>query len=76
MRPSAYEDPRVRDLIPYAAAEEAALASARLVVPGFANAAKAMDIFTEELSNALLGQKEPLAAMTDVRKRVQPLLPT
>jgi len=76
VRPSAYEDARVKALIPYAAAEKEALASARLVVPGFANAAKSMDIFIEELGNAMLGNKEPAAAMAEVRKRVTPLLPT
>ena len=76
VRPSAYEDAKVKALIPYAAAEKEALASAKLVVPGFGNAAKSMDIFIEELGYAMLGQKEPQAAMSEVRKRVQPLLPT
>ena len=76
VRPSAYEDVRVRQLIPYAAAEKQALGSARLVVPGFANAAKAMDVLMEELGNAMLGTKEPKVAMAEVKRRVQPLLPT
>ena len=76
VRPSAYEDAKVKALIPYAVAEKQALASARLVVPGFANSAKAMDVFIEELGYAMLGTKEPQAAMTEVKKRVQPLLPT
>jgi multiple sugar transport system substrate-binding protein len=75
VRPSAYEDAKVKALIPYAAAEKEALASAKLVVPGFANAAKAMDVFMEELGYAMLGSKEPQAAMNEVKKRVQPLLP-
>ena len=75
VRPSAYEDAKVKALIPYASAEKDALASAKLVVPGFANAAKSMDIFIEELGLAMLGNKEPQAAMSEVRKRVQPLLP-
>jgi len=66
----------VKALIPYAAAEKQALGSARLVVPGFDNAAKSMDIFIEELGNAMLGNKEPQAAMVEVKKRVTPLLPT
>ena len=45
VRPSAYEDGKVKALIPYASAEKEALVTARLVVPGFANNAKAMDIF-------------------------------
>ena len=39
-------------------------------MPGFANAAKAMDIFIEELGHAMLGTKEPQAAMAEVKKRV------
>ena len=76
VRPSAYEDAKVKALIPYAAAEKQALGSARLVVPGFANNAKSMDILMEELGQAMLGAKEPKAAMADVKRRVQPLLPT
>lgn len=76
VRPSAYEDPKVKAMIPYAAAEKEALASAKLVVPGFANAPKAMDIFIEEIGHAMLGAKPPGEAMAEVRKRVTPLLPT
>ncbi|MEO5699943.1 MAG: extracellular solute-binding protein [Casimicrobiaceae bacterium] len=76
VRPSAYEDPKVKALIPYAAAEKQALGSARLVVPGFANSAKAMDVLIEEIGIAMLGTKDPQTAMSDVKKRVQLLLPT
>jgi multiple sugar transport system substrate-binding protein len=75
VRPAAYDDPRVEKLIPYAMAEKAALAEARLVIPGFPNAARAMDLFMEEFGLALLGRKPPQEAMADLRKRVQPLLP-
>ena len=76
VRPSTYADPRLQEMIPYAAAEGAALATARLVVPGFAGAAKAMDMFIEEMGHVLLGSKEPQAAMNDLKGRVQPLLPS
>ncbi|MEP6941444.1 MAG: extracellular solute-binding protein [Betaproteobacteria bacterium] len=76
VRPSAYEDSKVRALIPYAASEKQALGTARLVVPGFPNSAKAMDIFIEELGNAMLGTKDSQTAMNDVKKRVLPLLPS
>lgn len=76
VRPSIYADPKYKAIIPYAEAEGAALATARLVVPGFANAGKAMDMFIEELGNVLLGTKEPQAAMTELKARVQPLLPS
>jgi multiple sugar transport system substrate-binding protein len=76
VRVSTYEDKRVKELVPYAAAEAATLPRARLVVPGFSNSAKAMDVFMEEAQAAILGSKEPLAAMRDAKKRTEPLLPT
>ena len=75
VRPSAYDDARVQKLIPSAAAEKRARAAARLVVPGFPNAARAMDIFMEELGLAMLDRKTPQQAMRDLKTRVQPLLP-
>lgn len=74
VRPSAYEDRRLREMLPYAAEERAALATARLITPTFPNAQRAMDALNEELGLALLGRKEPQAAMTAARNRVAPLL--
>jgi hypothetical protein len=34
-----------------------------------------MDIFIEEFSQAMLGAKQPQAAMTDLKKRVVSLMP-
>ena len=76
VRKSAYADPRVRELVPYWEAEAATLPNARLVVPGFANSAKAMDVFMEETQAAILGAKEPLAAMREAKRRCEPLMPT
>jgi multiple sugar transport system substrate-binding protein len=76
VRPSAYVDPRVQQAVPWAAQEAEALRNARLVVPGFANAAKAMDMFIEEMGAVLLGAKEPQAAMSELAARVKPLLPS
>ncbi len=75
-RPSAYEDPRVRELIPYAAYEAEALQHALLVLPGFANTGQAMDILMEEIQAAMLEMKTPEQAMSDARQRVEPLLPS
>lgn len=75
VRPSAYEDQRVQDLVPYAAAEQAALAVARPPLPGFQESARAEDIFIEELDQVLLGMKSPEEAMNSVQARVEPLLP-
>jgi multiple sugar transport system substrate-binding protein len=75
VRLSAYDDPRVRELVPYAAMERAVLPIAGLTLPGFADAGRAMDIMMEELQRCLLGQAEPLATMQSARARIEPLLP-
>ena len=75
VRPSTYENARVRESLPYAEAERAALRTARLVVPSFANAGRAMDVFMEELGLAMIGRKAAREAMADARRRVEPLLP-
>jgi len=74
VRPSAYRDPRVIAMLPYAEAERVALETARLVVPSFRNAGRAMDVFMEELGLAMLGRKQPQQAMSDTRRRVEPLI--
>jgi multiple sugar transport system substrate-binding protein len=75
VRPSAYSDQRVKDKVPYAAAEQAVLAVARPPVPGFGNSAKAEDIFVEEVESALLGRKSAQEAMDSAQARITPLLP-
>jgi multiple sugar transport system substrate-binding protein len=75
VRASTYSDPGFAGRIPYAAAEAAVLKVARVPLPAFDNAAKAGDIFVEELQAAVLGRKPVQVAMDDVAKRVQPLLP-
>ncbi len=74
VRPSAYNDKRVRELLPYAEAERDALTSARLITPSFPNAQRAMDTLMEEVGLAILGRKDPQAAMTDAKNRVLPLV--
>jgi multiple sugar transport system substrate-binding protein len=75
VRPIAYDHPDVRQLAPWSDFEKAVLPSARLVLPGFENAAKAMDIYMEELQRAMLGQTEPQQAMDAAKARIDPLLP-
>jgi multiple sugar transport system substrate-binding protein len=75
VRASAYEDPRVQELAPFLALEKRVLPHARLTVPGFEQAGRAMDIFMEEVQRAMLGQAEPLAAMRSAKARIEPLLP-
>jgi len=75
VRMSAYDDPRVRELAPYADLERRVLPTAMLTLPGFENAGRAMDIFMEEVQRAMLGQAEPQAAMRNAKQRIEPLLP-
>jgi multiple sugar transport system substrate-binding protein len=75
VRLSAYDDPDVRALAPFSALEKSVLPQARLTLPGFENAAKAMDIYMEELQKSMLGAAEPQAAMNSAKARIEPLLP-
>ena len=75
VRPAAYDDPRVQERVPYWQAEAAAIRTARAALPGFEQAAKAQDLFIEEVQAVLLGAKEPQAAMDDLARRLEPLLP-
>jgi multiple sugar transport system substrate-binding protein len=76
VRMSAYDDPRVRQLAPYADLERRVLPTAGLTLPGFEQAGRAMDVFMEEVQRAMLGQVEPLAAMRAAKSRIEPMLPT
>ena len=75
VRPSTYSDPKLRAMIPYADAEASVLKVARAPLPGWDNAARAEDIYREELELVLVAGKSPQAAMESVARRVQPLLP-
>lgn len=75
VRMSAYDDPRVRELVPYADLERRVLPTAALTLPGFEGAGRAMDIFMEDVQRVMLGQAEPLAGMRAAKARIEPLLP-
>lgn len=75
VRPSAYDDPRMGELLTYAAAEQKVLAVARPPIPGWENSAQVQDIFTEEVDLVLLGMKTAEEAMNSLQERVTPLLP-
>ena len=74
VRASTYDDPKVKQLLPYAAVEALELKYARVPLPAFDQSARAADIFVEEMQAAVLGDKEPQAAMDEVVRRVQPLV--
>jgi multiple sugar transport system substrate-binding protein len=75
VRMSAYDDPRVQEMAPFLASEKRVLPAARLTLPGFEQAGRAMDVFMEEVQKAMLGQAEPLAAMRSAKARIEPMLP-
>jgi multiple sugar transport system substrate-binding protein len=75
VRNSTYDDPRLRSQISYADEERRVLKVARVPLPAFDEAARAGDIFKEEVEAAVLGMKTPEAALAAVAQRVKPLLP-
>lgn len=75
VRAAAYDDPRVRELVPYWQAEAAAIPTARTALPGFEQAAKAQDLFIEEIQGVLVAGTDPQQAMDNVARRLRPLLP-
>jgi len=75
VRASTYDSPEMQEKLAYAADEKAVLLVGRVPLPPFDNAAKASDIFVEELQAAVLGMKPVADAMESVKTRVEPLLP-
>jgi len=76
VRASTYDDPRIRERLPYAEAERDVMRVARVPMPAFDNAQRAADMFKEEAEAAVLGRKAPQAAMDDLARRVRPLIGT
>ena len=74
VRGSTYADPAYKETIPYADAEQAVLAVARLAVPPFDNAARASDNMVELVQAAVLGHMSVEEAMNTLQERVEPLL--
>jgi multiple sugar transport system substrate-binding protein len=75
VRASTYDEPEMKESLPYAEAEKAVLLVGRVPLPPFDEAAKASDIFVEEMQAAVLGMKPVAEAMAAVERRVTPLLP-
>lgn len=75
VRASAYDSPEMKQKLAYSDAEKSVLLVGRVPLPPFENAAKASDIFVENLQAAVLGITPVADAMADIEKRVAPLLP-
>lgn len=76
VRVSTYADPEFAAKSPVAAAEAKALATARGAFPPFPEAARAQQLFLEEVQLAVLGRKEPAAAVDAMVERITPLMPS
>ncbi len=74
VRGSTYESPAFKERIPFADAEKAVLAVARLAIPAFDEAARASDMMVELVQAAVLGQTTPEDAMNALQERVEPLV--
>ena len=76
VRNSTYENADLRKQVTYADEERRVLQVARVPLPAFDEAARAGDLFKEEVEAAVLGLKTPADAMKSLGQRVKPLLPT
>ncbi len=74
-RPATFKDPRIVKADPFAAAEAASVAAARLAFPGFDKAQQAQDILSEESDAMLLGRQSPEQAAKNTQRRIAVLLP-
>ena len=74
VRPAAYEDPRIIEKLPYAAAEAIGLRDASVAVPAFADAVEATTVFIEEMQAAVLGLKTPEEAAASLQTRAEELV--
>lgn len=75
VRLSAYADPKLHQLVPYAATEESALKWSRVPMPAFSKSAQAKDICVEEMQAAILGFQTPADSARNMAKRIKPMLP-
>lgn len=74
VRLSTLRDPAYAARVPWAATEAAALSVARPPLPGFGNAARAEDIFREEVEGMLVRNTPAAEAAAGIARRVRPLL--
>jgi multiple sugar transport system substrate-binding protein len=75
IRVSAYDDPRLQKMVPYAAQEATSLKWSRVPMPAFPKSAQAKDIVVEEMQAAMLGMQPPETSARNLARRLKPLLP-
>lgn len=74
-RVSTFLEPELTAKNALAEIESQVLSNARGAFPPFAEAARAQQIFIEEVQLAVLGRKSPQDAVASMQTRIQPLLP-
>ncbi|GAB5429628.1 MAG: hypothetical protein Devi2KO_30870 [Devosia indica] len=74
-RVSTFLDPELTGKNPFATVESEVLATARGAFPPFGEAARAQQLFLEEVQLTVLGRKSPADAIAAMQSRIQPLLP-
>ena len=74
VRLSTLNDATYTASVPWAAVEAAALRDARPPLPGWENAARAEDIFREEVEAMLVRSQPPAEIAANIARRVRPLL--
>jgi multiple sugar transport system substrate-binding protein len=74
IRASAYDDPRVKEAVPYAAAEAKVLAVARPPLPAFDRAVEAGDALAQAVQAVALGQVSPEQGLAELKRRVEPMV--
>jgi multiple sugar transport system substrate-binding protein len=75
VRASAYDDPKVREMLPYADEERKSFLAGSPAIPAFDNTARVADIWSETFQAAMLGLMSPEDAAAELKKRVSALLP-
>jgi multiple sugar transport system substrate-binding protein len=74
-RVSTFLDPELTSRNAFASVESEVLANARGAFPPFGEAARAQQLFLEEVQLTVLGRKSPSDAVAAIQARIQPLLP-
>jgi multiple sugar transport system substrate-binding protein len=74
VRPSAYEDERLKKQLPYTQEEAKAIAAALIVPSSFDASLQALAIFREESQAAVIGLKSPKDAADSMQRRIEPLV--
>lgn len=73
VRPAAYDDARVQEIVPYAAAEARSLEVAEVPIPAFDRAIEAGDLLAQTVQLVAIGQQTPEDAVRDLKASVEAL---